>query len=248
MGISSRIHQFQQKGRISTMARTNCSAVLSVVHPVCCGLDVHKDSIAACLLFSDEMGQEHKEIREFGTFTDELLALRDWLFEHDCSVVAMESTGIYWRPVHNILESHCTVILVNARHYKNVPGRKTDIGDSQWLAELLRHGLVKGSFIPPKEVRQWRELVMLRRQCVESQSDFRRRVQKLFESANIKIESVVSDLFGVSGRNLMGLLLSMANEEMTMDDIKLCLRGRLTKKALPGIAWDFSLSDLWVKV
>jgi transposase len=143
----------------------------------------------------------------------------------------MESTGIYWRPVHNILEGYVRVVLVNARHYKNVPGRKTDIGDSQWLAELLRHGLVKGSFIPPHEIRQWRDLTTLRKQFVLTEADYRRRVQKLFECANIKIDSVVSDLFGVSGRNLMNLLLTVPTEQISKDNIQDCLRGKLSKKA-----------------
>ena len=170
------------------------------------------------------------KIKEFSTFTDALFALKEWLLSNQCPIVAMESTGIYWRPVHNILENSVQVVLVNARHYKNVPGRKTDIGDSQWLAELLRHGLLSGSFIPPAEVRRWRELVTMRNHFVATESDFRRRTQKLFETANVKIDSVVSDLFGVSGRNLMELLLSTSITDITLDDIQRCLRGRLNQK------------------
>ncbi len=122
-----------------------------------CGLDVHKGKISACLSTADDSGQEEYEIREFGISTDELIEMREWLLENNCLIVAMESTGVSWRPVHNIIESHLETILVNARHVKNVPGRKTDIEDSRWLAGLLRVGLLKGSFIPEKSVRHWRE-------------------------------------------------------------------------------------------
>ena len=145
------------------MAQRNNSEIVSVVHRNCCGLDVHKEMIEACLLRSDGVGGQSMELRHFATFTDDLLRLRVWLMEHECPIVAMESTGVYWRPVHNILEGHIEVILVNARHIKNVPGRKTDVEDSKWLAGLLRHGLLRGSFIPPHEVRQWRDLTRLRR-------------------------------------------------------------------------------------
>ena len=176
---------------------------VSIIHPICCGLDIHKKKISACLITVDSSGNEESIIKEFGTFTNDLLELRDWLLEYECPIVAMESTGIYWRPVHNVLEGFMEVVLVNARHIKNVPGRKTDISDSKWLAGLLRHGLVKGSFIPDKDVRQWRELTRLRRTYTESLGDYKRRVHKLFETANIKIDSVVSDLFGVTGRNFL---------------------------------------------
>jgi transposase len=189
---------------------------IQIVHPVCCGLDVHKKKISACLITIAENGEEQYEIKEFGTFTKDLLTMKKWLTDNHCPILAMESTGVYWRPVHNILEGYLEIILVNARHIKNVPGRKTDIGDSKWLAGLLRHGLLRGSFIPPKETRQWRELTRLRRAYTESLADYKRRVHKLFETANIKIDSVVSDLFGMTGRNLISLLckeseLSLAN-------------------------------------
>jgi len=203
--------------------------IVSLVNPICCGLDVHKESITACILFNDNKGKEQSIIQEFSTFTDDLISFRDWLLTHDCPIVAMESTGVYWRPVHNILEGYVEVILVNARDIKNVPGRKTDIKDSEWLAGLLRHGLLRSSFIPPKEVRVWRDLTRMRRKYVNSQSGYKKRVQKLFESANIKIDSVVSDLFGVTGRNLMSLLAS-GHTDITMKDIENCVRGRLKSK------------------
>lgn len=191
---------------------------IQIVHPVCCGLDVHKKKISACLITIDKNGEEQYDIKEFGTFTNDLLEMKKWLTDNNCPVLAMESTGVYWRPVHNVIEGFMEVILVNARHIKNVPGRKTDISDCKWLAGLLRHGLLKGSFIPPKEIRQWRELTRLRRTYTESLADYKRRVHKLFETANIKIDSVVSDLFGVTGRNLIFLLCN--ESELSLAAIK----------------------------
>ena len=199
------------------------------MHPICCGLDVHKESISACVIFPDQDGVDQYDVKVFGTFTDDLMRLRLWLLDHDCPVVAMESTGIYWRPVHNVLEDALRVVLVNARDIKNVPGRKTDIGDSKWLAGLLRHGLLKSSFIPPQDVRQWRDLTRLRKKYVHTVGDYRKRTHKLFESANIKIDSVVSDLFGVTGRNLMHLLVA-DRERLTLSDIQSCVRGKLKGK------------------
>jgi transposase len=210
------------------MARKKNSPIVKIIHPNCCGLDVHKESISACLLTVDDAGEDQFEIREFGTFTKDLIKLKDWLVESGCPIIAMESTGVYWRPVHNVLEGFTEVVLVNARHLKNVPGRKTDISDCKWLAGLLRCGLVKASFIPEKQVRQWRELDRLRKSHVETVGDYKRRVHKLFETANVKIDSVVSDLFGVTGRNLISLLSEKA--DLTIEDIEKCARGRLRKK------------------
>ena len=211
------------------MTRQDDSRIIGIVHPICCGLDVHKESISACVIFPDQDGVDQYDVKVFGTFTDEVMRLRLWLLDHECPVVAMESTGIYWRPVHNVLEGALGVVLVNAREIKNVPGRKTDIGDSKWLAGLLRHGLLKSSFIPPQDVRQWRDMTRLRKKYVQTVGDYRKRTHKLFESANIKIDSVVSDLFGVTGRNLMHLLV--ANwERLTLLDIQSCVRGKLRGK------------------
>jgi len=208
------------------MTTSKDSRILSVVHPNCCGLDVHKKIIVACLILLDESGHESSLVKEFGTFTDDLEELRAWLLEHECPIVAMESTGVYWRPIHNILEGDIEVILVNARHIKNVPGRKTDIADSRWLAGLLQHGLLRGSFIPVKEVRQWRELSRIRRKNRDTISDYKRRTHKLFETANLKIDSVVSDLFGVTGRNLIALLVR-GLPEIRLADIESCAKGTL---------------------
>lgn len=206
------------------------TSTVSVVHHVCCGLDVHKDSISACLLRSDQDGQEHYEIREYETFTDDLVKLREWLFEVVCPVIVLESTGPYWTPVHNILENHFIVVLVNPKYIKNVPGRKTDISDSRWLAGLLRHGLVRGGFIPPKFQRQWRDLTRMRRNYVKSLGDFKRRVHKLLQSANLKIDSVISNLFGSTGRNLLKLLAG-GESDFTLAQVEACLSGSLRQKA-----------------
>jgi len=210
------------------MTRRDDSRIIRIVHPICCGLDVHKESVSACIIFPDDKGEEQYDVKVFGTFTDDLMRLRDWLAEHNCPVVAMESTGVYWRPVHNVLEDSVDVVLANARDMHNVSGRKTDIGDSKWIAGLLRHGLLKSSFIPPQDVRQWRDLTRLRKKYVHTVGDYRKRTHKLFESANIKIDSVVSDLFGVTGRNLMQLLV--ADRKLTLSDIQTCVRGKLKGK------------------
>lgn len=211
------------------MTRSEDSKIIGIVHPICCGLDVHKESISACVVYPDKDGVDQHEIKVFRTFTDDLMRLKVWLLDHECPVAAMESTGIYWRPVHNVLEDSIRVVLVNARDIKNVPGRKTDIGDSKWLAGLLRHGLLRSSFIPHQDVRQWRDLTRLRKQYVHTVGDFRKRTHKLFESANIKIDSVVSDLFGVTGRNLMNLLVC-DHKALSIEDIHLCVRGKLKGK------------------
>lgn len=211
--------------------RVKDTRLLTVIHSVCCGLDVHKEKISACLITQGDSGKEEYEIREFGTFTDELVELREWLLENDCPIVAMESTGIYWRPVHNIIEGYLKVILVNARHVKNVPGRKTDIEDSRWLAGLLRVGLIRGSFIPEKSVRQWRELGRSRKKYSQSLGDQKRRVHKVFETANIKVDSVVADLFGVTGRNLIELLCT-TEEQISLDQIEKCAKGSLKTKVV----------------
>lgn len=210
------------------MSKHDYNTVIKVLHPVCCGLDVHKKSITACLITTNSNGKIEMEIKEFKTFTSELFNLRDWLKEEKCPVVAMESTGVYWCPVHNILEKDVEVLLVNARHAKNVPGKKTDVKDSTWLAELLRHGLLKGSFIPDKEYRQWRDLTNLRRQLIETIADYKRRTQKLFETSNIKVDSVLTDLFGKSGQNIMNLLIS--GEKITIETLKKCVKGRAREK------------------
>jgi transposase len=210
------------------MTTKSDSTLIQIIHPICCGLDVHKDKISACLITVDSGGTEQYEIKEFSTFTHDLQKMKAWLLENDCPVVAMESTGVYWHPVYNTIEDKLEVVLVNARHIKNVPGRKTDISDSKWLAGLLRHGLVRGSFIPSENVREWRELSRLRKTYTESMADYKRRVHKLFITANIKIDSIASDLFGLTGRNLIELLCS--EDEVTLEKVRGCAKGHLKKK------------------
>jgi transposase len=211
------------------MAISQDNTIVSVVHPICCGLDVHKESISACLLVTAANGRETSELKKFGTFTADLRHLLAWLLEHDCPIVALESTGIYWRPILNVLEGKVKVVLVNARHIKNVPGRKTDLADCQWLAGLLRHGLLKGSFIPPAVVRDWRDWTRLRRGHLQTLGDYKRRTHKLLESANIKLDSVVSDLFGHTGRSLLQLLATGPGP-ITRSDVDRCAQGKLKGK------------------
>ncbi len=157
---------------------------MQIIHPCCCGLDVHTKTVVACLI-----KQGKKQVRTFSTMTADLLAMADWLVAEGCTHVAIESTGVYWKPVFNLLEGVLEVILVNARHVKAVPGRKTDVRDCEWLADLLRHGLLKASFIPPLYIREIRELTRYRQTLVKEQTAIANRVQKLIESANTRVRT-----------------------------------------------------------
>jgi len=175
---------------------------MQVMHERCCGLDVHKKTVVACLLTA-----EGREVRTFGTVTRELLRLADWLHEERVSHVAMESTGVYWKPVYNLLEDQgIELLVVNAQHIKAVPGRKTDVKDAEWIADLLRHGLLRASFIPDRGQRELRELVRYRRTLINQRSDVVRRIQKVLEGANIKLGDVASDVMGVSARAMLWAL------------------------------------------
>lgn len=187
------------------------------------GLDVHKATVVATI---DSRGIK-KETRTYGTMTNELLGLRNWLKGNDITHVAMESTGVYWKPVFNILEGDFEVVLVNARHIKHVPGRKTDVSDSEWLCKLLRSGLVNGSFIPPKDIRELRGLTRYRKKLTQAISAEKNRVQKILEEANIKLSSVVSDTFGVSSTEIINALLE---EKLSIDEMANLARGRLKEK------------------
>ena len=180
---------------------------MQVVHENCAGLDVHKKTVVACVIAPKDKGGWEKEIRTFSTMTKDLLNLSDWLTSKGCTHVAMESTGEYWRPVFNILEGNLEVILVNARHIKAVPGRKTDIKDAQWIAELLQHGLLRPSFIPPIQQRDLRDLTRHRSNLVRERVNLVNRVQKVLEGANIKLGCVASDVLGVSGRAMLGAIV-----------------------------------------
>ena len=165
----------------------------------CAGLDVHQASVVCCVLIGVSGRGPQRLLRSFGTTTRELEALRAWLAEHGVTHVGMESTGVYWKPVYAVLEGHFELIVGNAHHIKNVPGRKTDVRDAEWIAQLVRHGLVAKSFVPPPAIRDLRELVRHRRTLVETRTAARNRVLKLLEGANVKLSGVASDAFGVSG-------------------------------------------------
>lgn len=174
------------------------------VYDICCGIDVHKKLIVACL----RKGNRH-EIREFGATTRELLTLADWLKDNDCKMVAMESTASYWKPLYNILESSdLNAMVVNARHMKAVPGRKTDVKDAEWIADLLQHGLLQSSYIPDKDQRELRELVRYRKSLVAERARELNRLQKMLEGANIKLSGTVRDINGKSARNILEYLIT----------------------------------------
>ena len=192
-----------------------------------CGLDVHQATVVACLLTVLADGKVKKQIRAFGTTTRELLALSQWLQGEGCTHVAMESTGVYWKPVYAVLEGTFELIVANAQHIKNVPGRKTDVKDAEWIADLLLHGLLRPSFVPPKPIRELRDLTRYRRKLVESRSAERNRLLKVLETANIKLASVASDAFGVSG---MQMLTALAEGKATPSEMAGLAKGRLREK------------------
>jgi transposase len=183
--------------------------------------------VVACLLIVRKDGKIQKQMRTFGTSTRELLSLRDWLLSEDCTHVAMESTGVYWKPVYAILEGAFQIVVANAQHVKKVPGRKTDVKDAEWIADLLCHGLLRSSFVPPKPIRELRDLTRYRRKLVESQSAERNRLLKLLESANIKLASVASDVFGASGRLM---LQALAEGEATPQEMAELAKKKLRNK------------------
>jgi transposase len=190
-------------------------------------LDVHKKTVVACVLSPDGQGGWGQEIRTFGTMTVDVLALSDWLLACGCTHVAIESTGDYWKPVFNILEGSCAVILVNAQHVKAVPGRKTEVKDAAWLAELLQHGLLRASFIPPMAQRELRDLTRYRCTFIQERVTLINRVQKLLEDANIKLAAVASDIMGVSGRAILAALLTGHADSQALAD---SAKGRLRVK------------------
>jgi transposase len=199
----------------------------------CCGLDVHKKSITACIITPNE-----KEIRTFATMTRNLVELVDWVKQNQCSHVAMESTGDYWKPIYNLLElEDLQPIVVNAQHIKAVPGRKTDVKDAEWIARLLRYGLVKGSFIPTRDQRELREIVRYRRSIIEERTREVNRLQKVLEGGNIKLSSVASNVLGVSGRNMLEAMIKGETDTAVLADFaqkKLKLKKEQLKLALEG--------------
>ncbi len=200
---------------------------MQVIHPRCAALDVHKKTVVTTIMLTQPDGTVQKRTRTSATMTSDLLALDDWLKQNEIEVIALESTGVYWHPVYNILEEGRTVILVNPQHMKAVPGRKTDIKDSEWLADLLRHGLLQPSFIPPKPIRELRDLTRYRKSLVGERTQEVNRLQKLLEGANIKLASVVTDVLGKSGRDMLEALVAGESDAEAMAALA---RGSLRKK------------------
>lgn len=204
---------------------------MDVVHERCCGLDVHKKTVVACRIVPGPTGSPRKEVRTFGTMTDDLLALGDWLAAEQVSHVAMESTASYWKPVYNLLEDRFSLLLANAQHVKQVPGRKTDVRDAEWLADLLRHGLLRHSFVPDRPRREVRELTRYRTSLVQERSAEGNRLQKVLEGANIKLAAVASNVLGVSGRAMLEALVAGTEDAACLADLA---RGQLRAK-LPAL-------------
>jgi transposase len=193
----------------------------------CCGLDIHKTSVVACLLVSRPQGEPVRAIRTFGTMTEDLLALADWLAGAGCTHVAMESTGVYWKPIWNLLEGEFALLLANPRHSKAVPGRKTDVSDAEWIADLLRHGLLRGSFVPDRPQRELRELTRYRASLVRERTAEANRLQKTLEGANIKLASVATDILGKSGREILQALVEGSEDAPALAQLA---QGRLREK------------------
>jgi transposase len=200
---------------------------MDVLHRCCAGLDVHKKTVVACVRRVDPAGKVQKHIKTFPTMTGDLLELADWLAVQGVKVVAMESTGSYWKPVFNLLESRFEVVLVNAHHIKQVPGRKTDVKDSEWIAQLLQHGLLRPSFIPPRPTRELRDLTRQRTQLINERTSVINRIQKVLEDANIKLGSVASNPLGVSGRLMIEAIIRGEYDPVKLADLA---RRRLRKK------------------
>jgi len=233
----------------------------------CCGLDVHKDSVVACLIksrtplaLSSSQEDVIKEMRVFKTFLDDLIQLRVWLEAEGCCHVAMESTGVYWFPVYDALESACggkmELLVTNARHMRNVPGKKTDIKDAEWIATLLRAGLLRGSFIPPLNVRELRQVTRYRKNVVEDISTQKNRIEKTLQQAGFKLSTFLSDIFGVSGRNLIRVLIQkgkltpidVENETKRIsqekkNEIKLAINGSLSERQRQFLQLQITMLD-----
>src|SRR3974377_935285 len=180
---------------------------MNVLHERCAGLDVHKQTVVACRRLMAG-AQVVREVRSFSTTTRGLLVLAGWLREAGCTQVAMESTGVYWKPVWHVLEDEFELVLANAAHIKNVPGRKSDVNDATWIADLLAHGLIRSSFVPPGPIQELRDLTRTRKQLVREVVQHTQRIQKVLEDANVKLDSVVSDVVGASGRRMLRAMIA----------------------------------------
>ncbi len=199
---------------------------MEVLHARCAGLDVHKDTVVACARLTSE-GKVERQAREFSTRTSGLLALSDWLSALGCTAVVMEATGVYWKPVWHVLEGAFELVLANAAHVRNVPGRKTDMNDAAWLADLMAHGLVRASFVPPREVQELRDLTRTRKQLVREVAQHALRLQKTLEDANVKLSSVASDVLGASSRAMLEDMIAGVTDPVKLADHAL---GRMKKK------------------
>ena len=200
---------------------------MEIVYLVCAGLDVHQKTVVACVRRRDARGNTRSQTRTFGTTTDTLLELSDWLSRSGVTHIAMESTGVYWKPIWNILEGQFEILLVNAQHIKQVPGRKTDVKDAEWIAQLLHHGLLRGSFVPGTAQRELRDLTRQRRKLIQANASVANRIQKVLEDANIKLGSVAADVLGVSGR---AMLEAIIGGEVDAGVLAEHARGRLRRK------------------
>ncbi len=200
---------------------------MEVVYPRCSGLDVHKRFLVACLSIVEPNGQRHKELRQVSTMTSDILALKAWLKASGCRQIAMESTGVYWKPIFHLLEDSFEIVLVNAQHMKAVPGRKTDVKDAEWIADLLQHGLLKASFIPGSEQQAVRDLTRTRMRLLQERTRLINRIQKVLEDANIKLASVVSDILGVTGQAILTALVAGQEDPERLAHLA---RGSLVKK------------------
>jgi transposase len=194
----------------------------------CCGIDVHKKKIKACIAKGPLDKPPKFEIKTFSTTTSDLLKLKDWLEQNEVEAVAMESTGVYWKPIFNILEDKFPIVLANPQHLKKIPGKKTDVSDSQWIATLLRCGLIPASFIPPRPIRELRDLNRTRRKLVGVMASEKNRLQKVLEDANIKLTSVVSKVDGKSSMNMIQALLT--KDKLSREEIKAMVHGKLRNK------------------
>src|SRR5262245_49786657 len=214
---------------------------MEVLHPRCCGLDVHKATVVACVRRVID-GKPVKEIRTFATTTASLIALSDWLAETKCTHVAMEATGVYWKPVWHILSEDFRLVLANAAHIKNAPGRKSDVKDSDWISDLLAHGLIRPSFVPDRPTQEMRTLLRTRKQLVREKSSHILRIQKTLEDANIKLDSVITDIMGLSGRKMIEALIAGEKDpaklarladrrvKASQEILREALRGRVTRQ------------------
>ncbi len=200
---------------------------MDTINERCAGLDVHKDSIVACVRTTDEQGGRRQVTATFSTTTSALLALHDWLERQRVTTIGMESTGVYWKPIYYVLEDSFDCWLLNARHMHNVPGRKTDVADAAWIAQLVEHGLVRPSFVPPREIRELRDYTRYRKTQIAERAREVQRLQKALEDAGIKLASVATDVLGVSGRAMIEGIIDGTDDPVILADLA---KGRLRKK------------------